>query len=495
MALYPPPSSNVPVFNVDLFSNTIGYGSTNYATSLVFPNAQGEEIWTDGATTTTINKSLIQSTTLAFGAPAQGLSFNFNGINTVNTSDTLNIGASQTSGILNLGTGTGRTATGVINIGNSTGVAPIYIETGSILNTDATPAIAIGTSVSAKTIKIGHNGSSTISLINVGNLQLRSAINEITLNCIAAPTTNDIYIGNTQSSGVLYIGTGGGTARSGSINIAHSNNNTCQVNMMTGNTQSGSINMYTGNTTAGTVNIATGTGITQTTIVNIGSGTTTGTLTLGNSANTTTINSGTLDVRTGTGTTLLPLGGTINLATGTGLGFVSTAVNIGTGNTNGTVTLGNSNNGTTINSNVITANGTLTMGTDKNITLKNNGVAPASGTQLGGTVAGTINSFGASGYIAATLTIVTPGVYIFNYNIQVIGTGFLTTPVLYFTKLVGAAAKTVDNGHGVVNATNLTSGQTQIILATATAYNVTASFGATITGRDAVSYFTATRIG
>lgn len=78
MALYPPPSSNVPTFNVDLFSNTIGYGANNYATSLAFPTAQGQEQWTNGIATTTISNSLISLLTTAFGA-VQGVSFNYNG--------------------------------------------------------------------------------------------------------------------------------------------------------------------------------------------------------------------------------------------------------------------------------------------------------------------------------------------------------------------------------------------------------------------------------
>ena len=77
MALYPPPSANVPTFNVDLFSNTIGYGATNYATSLAFPTAQGAETWTNGILTTTISDSLI-SLISSSGTPT-GVSFNYNG--------------------------------------------------------------------------------------------------------------------------------------------------------------------------------------------------------------------------------------------------------------------------------------------------------------------------------------------------------------------------------------------------------------------------------
>lgn len=78
MALYPAPSANVPTFNNDLFSNTIGYGIPNYATVLAFPTAQGTETWTNGIATTVISDSLISLATTAFGA-SQGVSFNYNG--------------------------------------------------------------------------------------------------------------------------------------------------------------------------------------------------------------------------------------------------------------------------------------------------------------------------------------------------------------------------------------------------------------------------------
>jgi hypothetical protein len=77
MALYPPPSSNVPTFNVDLFSNTIGYGANNYATSLAFPIAQGAETWTNTVATTTINESHISIVSTAEGGVEKGVRFNY----------------------------------------------------------------------------------------------------------------------------------------------------------------------------------------------------------------------------------------------------------------------------------------------------------------------------------------------------------------------------------------------------------------------------------
>ena len=112
---------------------------------------------------------------------------------------------------------------------------------------------------------------------------------------------------------------------------------------------------------------------------------------------------------------------------------------------------------------------------------------------MGGQVIGTINTFSTSGYTAATLTIVTPGIYIFNYNIQLTGTTI--NPDTCFTRLNGTNAKNTDNGSSMVNDSNYTSVQTQVIVATASVYTVTAAFSSTVTGRDVNSFFNATRIG
>lgn len=110
MALYPAPSSNVPTFNVDLFSNTIGFAANNYANSLAFPTAQGQEQWTNGIATTTINDSLISLLTTAFGA-AQGVSFNYNGFSYNNGATTTTTTWSSLTGTLQ----NGETAVGAMN--------------------------------------------------------------------------------------------------------------------------------------------------------------------------------------------------------------------------------------------------------------------------------------------------------------------------------------------------------------------------------------------
>jgi hypothetical protein len=184
------------------------------------------------------------------------------------------------------------------------------------------------------------------------------------------------------------------------------------------------------------------------------------------------------------------LAGILNLGCSTAGNIrVDAPINIGTDTTmTGIITIGSTN---TTQSTII-KNADVRMGTTKNITLKTDGTAPADGTKLGGTVSGTINTFGTSGYTSATLTIVTPGVYLFTFAIQLTGSGINT---ICFSRLSGAGVKSTDYGSATVNTTNTTSVGTQIVTATATAYNVTSTFSATVTGRDATnSYFTATRI-
>lgn len=128
-----------------------------------------------------------------------------------------------------------------IAIGSSTaGRTPtITIDTLSTLNSNATPAIAIGTSSSTKTIKIGSNSNS----VHCSSIDIQSsAINNIT-------ATGDISIGNNQTTaGILNLGTAG--ARAGTINIG------------TGATRTGLINIGNG---GGTGNIAIGSATSATT--------------------------------------------------------------------------------------------------------------------------------------------------------------------------------------------------------------------------------------
>jgi len=152
MALYPPPSSNVPTFNVDLFSNTIGFAANNYANSLAFPTAQGTETWTNGIATTTISDSLISLVTTAFGT-AQGVSFNYNGFayNNGVTSTTTTWSSLQTFGIQSGETAVGAmtsAVTGSVNYGTSFATKPTIVLT---MNLNGTGTTIIPVAVSSHT--------------------------------------------------------------------------------------------------------------------------------------------------------------------------------------------------------------------------------------------------------------------------------------------------------------------------------------------------------
>ena len=255
--------------------------------------------------------------------------------NTINaivpSTEDISIGASQTNGILNLGTGASRTATGVINIGNSAGVGPIRIDTGSAKNTDADPAIAIGTAVvtGGRTIKIGNTDfSSSINVINIGTLRIRqNRLDGVT------PTTGPIYIGSGQSTGQLFIAGGDGVARSGAVSICSAPSCSSTVSIHSNTSNTGSFNVGTATTTV------------NTTTCNLLTGTTTGTLTLGNTGNTVQVN-GALTIGTGKNIILQPATGYISPLLTTQLGnivtpAVQTTTTIATTTTIGTISIPN----------------------------------------------------------------------------------------------------------------------------------------------------------
>lgn len=138
----------------------------------------------------------------------------------------------------------GGTTANAITIGSSTTTPPIVIDTASILNSNATPAISIGTSASTKTIKIGNNTNSVhLASLDVTGQELNNIV----------PTTGAISIGFSQTSGVL--GLGNGASRSGAVNICDGTSSTAIVNIGTGTTRNGAINVGTGTSALGGVNI------------------------------------------------------------------------------------------------------------------------------------------------------------------------------------------------------------------------------------------------
>ena len=164
MALYPPPSSNVPTFNVDLFSNTIGYGANNYATSLAFPIAQGAETWTNGIATTTISESLVSLVTNVFG-PVQGVSFNYNGFSYNNGTTTTTTtwsslqGSSIQSGETTVGAMTSA-VTGTVSYGTAFATKPKIVLT---MNLNGTGTTIIPVAVSSHTVSGSYTGFTWIA--------------------------------------------------------------------------------------------------------------------------------------------------------------------------------------------------------------------------------------------------------------------------------------------------------------------------------------------
>ena len=220
------------------------------------------EIGKNNATTITIGRAAqnvaIANTASVSGALTATTSLLTPLVNSLLATNDLAIASTQTSGVLNIGTSSSRTSTGVINIGSSTNAGAINILTASTLNSDGTPAISIGTNTGAKLIKIGNNNSN--NTVNLARLQVAGQdIQPIDT------TGGTITLGYNQTVGPLYIG--GGNSR----------------------TATASININTGGTCSSVVNINTGTGASQSSTTNIGTGSTTGTVTIGNTNNTTAI--------------------------------------------------------------------------------------------------------------------------------------------------------------------------------------------------------------
>jgi hypothetical protein len=187
----------------------------------------------------------------------------------------LNIANSQTNGILNIGT---NARSGAINIATVTG---------------STCGINI----------LNGNGATTGGSVNIANGTLQTT----TVNIASGTGTGAVTIGNSANTTDL---------KGGTINLQTDATTGGSVNIKTGATSTGDVNIKSGTTSGGAVNIATGTGLTQTTSVAIGSGTTSGAVTIGNSLNTTSINSNNILMNSTSGYTNI-YGGT-NVARNTG---------------------------------------------------------------------------------------------------------------------------------------------------------------------------------
>lgn len=312
-----------------------------------------------------------------------------NSVGALTITSNLGIATSQTSGILNIGTLPTREAAGVINIGASGGLHTIVMDTSSLANTNASPAIAIGTSTSAKTIKINNNTNS----VHCSSIDLKGAsINHITPNSATPITIGD---GQTDSIGGILIGcsVAGNVRTSAPIRIGNDSTFTGSITMGFSSTN---INLN-GTTTAGALRTGS---LDNSSAILIGA--TAPSLTIGNASSTTSmlgttsISNFTTDALTRATAGLLSIGTTV--ATSMSLGRSACPVSC---------------------DGLLTATNGLTMGSSNNITLGNGTVAPTSG-QIGFITNGTLsNNTGASGnYLLGTLTFPTVGIYVISFVIQ-----------------------------------------------------------------------------
>ena len=319
MASYTPPTENLPIFDNEVFK------STNDSTTL-----------TVGLANLLYLRKTFADTCTALETFSGGIASN--SIQSTTATTALSIGSSQTDGILNLGAGGSRTATGAINIGTGGTSNPCIVN------------IANGGITQAGAVNIANTGGPSISTaVNIGN----------------GSSTGGVSIGNPASNVTL-----GGA----SILIAN-------------NSVGGTVQIKNANNSVGEVQIVTSGGGTNTTPVKISTGTTTGTVSIGNPLNATSILSGTTNINTGVGTLALPLAGTVNIATGTGAGFVSTNVNIGSTDSTGTVNI-LSGTGSSMNIANGTGSRTITIGNTSNVVnlanlqINSNIIGPRTGSSL-----------------------------------------------------------------------------------------------------------------
>lgn len=431
MSSYPPPTYVVPIYNPAYFASSTE-GLTLGEASGIFLNKTSPDIATALETFNAgINTNTIQATNPATGS--------------------ISIGTSQTDGILNLGAGTARTTAGDINIGNSASLNTIKIDTASTLNALATPAIAIGTSASKKTICIGNNTAVSNNTVFLGNCEVVTSSGGVEIN----NGNSTMYLGNKQTSAVLNVGTQAGITRgsSATVNIANQSSNTCAVNVMCG-----------GATVGGSVNIANQGA--NSTVVNIGSATSTGNFNLNTC-------------------------GTINI--GTDNTTVANTINIGATNTvisqvfcRATFTVSRA----FLCSALFTVNGNANFGST--ITLQSS-TTPTQDTMLGGTRSGTLSLTNPPvlATVLATMTLTVAGTYLFNFNLQIPTSVKGTENSIGLT---GVGANTVRYGANNADTTFTGFNGSQVVVATATTYTLifigtNSTFSGLVTG-----YFTATRI-
>jgi len=385
-------STNILTESVDAkaLNTTLKLGYTNANEILIGSNTTTPQITID--TLSTLNTNASPAIAIGTSSSAKtikinnstnsvhlsGLDIKGTGLNNITaTSGQVDIAQLQTSGNLNIATNASRTSD--INIGSATNTGAISLQTASTLNTDGSPAISIGTSGSAKTIKLNNSTNSVIcsgldikgtgingivnasGQVDIAQLQTSGNLNIAT----NASRTSDINVGsatntgaislqtastlNTDGSPAISIGTAGSvkTIKVGSSSVAQ----TVNVAGMTTNfngTTTNKLNPLTAshdlllgsNQNSGILYLGAGDGVARSGNIQIGTGTSSSNqinILNGGSA------SGSVNIMNGSTNS-----GSVNIANGTGA-TQTTSVNISTGTTTGLIAIGNGSSTTRIN--------------------------------------------------------------------------------------------------------------------------------------------------
>lgn len=221
------------------------------------------------------------------------------GNNTTTETKTINIGTNGTTGTtsINIGSNSGTNSTTTLN--GAVTILPYLAGVISIGNTAGTGTITLGQSTAAQTtnIQAGATASGSTKTLNIGTGGLAGSTTNIAIGSTAgtstttingavtlSATTQAINLGNSQTSGVINIGTadnrtgainigtGAGSLTTGAITIGDSTGQqTITLGRSTGNSI---VNIATGAATGGvdkTVNIGTNSAGANT-YINLGSG-------------------------------------------------------------------------------------------------------------------------------------------------------------------------------------------------------------------------------
>ena len=266
MASYLPPTDSLPIFDNTVFdsNNTTALTYTTAKNLFVtFPSAQGSSTITDFIAGTidylspssgsffNIGTNQISGGTIRIGPTggSSGVSVHCGNIdfknNTINnatsgTTGNINLGDSQTSGILNIGTGV-RTSGGAINIGTApTSVGPVNIGVSTCTTYVNGPFSVVGSQTSTGLITanggLTANGTVTLSTgVISGNVAFEVVSNTFTIGTNAI--NRDYYLFCNNKASTYTITLPSPATRSGQV--IHIRNFSSQILSIT--TPSGSI--------------------------------------------------------------------------------------------------------------------------------------------------------------------------------------------------------------------------------------------------------------